>query len=55
MAEIESQATKAWGKGKAVAAYDFMRTIIPAPSSSRTSGEFIEGNPRSPKKPRFRS
>lgn len=60
MAEIERQASQAWGHGKAIAAYDFMQIVVPAlptPSSSRTSGEFSGGNtgPRSSKRKRFRS
>ncbi|KLO16259.1 hypothetical protein SCHPADRAFT_823476 [Schizopora paradoxa] len=57
MAEIERQASQAWGHGKAVAAYDFMQVVVPAPSSSRTSSEFTGGstsNLRSPRRKSFR-
>jgi len=57
MAEIERQASQAWGQGKAVAAHDFMRIVIPASSSSGTSEDYVMGNAnrRSPRKAGFRS
>lgn len=44
MSEIEQQATRAWGSGtQAVAAWDFMRVVIPVPTvDSPLSGSVSE-------------